>query len=109
MCASFLVTRLSMLESKIGKSVGKVLCSLHGTSPTLTHTVTRDMRTEGQLNQAGQKPILVTVSGLPGIMAGPKPQVGPSASLVLHLQWFLFCFFVKMLIQKFLLAYFSTQ
>lgn len=39
-----------------------------------TITLTRDMRTEGQLNPAVQKPIIVTVSGLPGMVPVSKAQ-----------------------------------
>ncbi|XP_054924486.1 lethal(3)malignant brain tumor-like protein 3 isoform X1 [Dermacentor andersoni] len=44
-------------------------------SPVMTVIqVTRDLRTDGQLNPGVQKPILVTVSGLPGMVASSKPQ-----------------------------------
>ncbi|XP_037582498.1 lethal(3)malignant brain tumor-like protein 4 isoform X2 [Dermacentor silvarum] len=45
-----------------------------GPPPMTTITLTRDLRTDGQLNPGVQKPILVTVSGLPGMVAGSKPQ-----------------------------------
>ncbi|XP_077495310.1 lethal (3) malignant brain tumor isoform X3 [Amblyomma americanum] len=45
-----------------------------GAPPMTTITLTRDLRTDGQLNPGMQKPILVTVSGLPGMVAGSKPQ-----------------------------------
>lgn len=54
------------------------------TPQVATITLTRDMRNDVQLNPSVQKPIIVTVSGIPGLTAGSRAQLGTPISLAGH-------------------------
>ncbi|XP_064486621.1 lethal(3)malignant brain tumor-like protein 3 isoform X2 [Ornithodoros turicata] len=51
------------------------------TPQVATITLTRDLRNDIQLNSTAQKPIIVTVSGLPGLAAGSRSQLGTPISI----------------------------